>query len=77
MELNAFTVYPNPASTEVKIISNIEGKAEINIFDMTGRLVKNIHVSDMSDVTINVSDIEKGMYLININGKKEKVVILN
>jgi hypothetical protein len=71
----AFSIYPNPASTDIKITSEMSGQAEINIFDMTGRCVKNFRVSDISDATINVSDINKGVYFININGKVEKLTI--
>ena len=74
---NNFNIYPNPANSYVNIKSEMTGKGEVAIYDMTGRLVKNVSVSDLSNATINLSDIEKGIYLININGKKEKVVIGN
>ena len=74
---NNFKIYPNPATSHINIKSEMTGKGEVGIYDMTGRLVKNVCVSDLSNATINLSDIEKGIYLININGKKEKVVIGN
>ena len=74
---NNFKIYPNPATSHINIKSEMTGKGEVGIYDMTGRLVKNVSVSDLSNATINLSDIEKGIYLININGKKEKVVIGN
>ena len=74
---NNFKIYPNPATSHLNIKSEMTGKGEVAIYDMTGRLVKNVSVSDLSNATINLSDIEKGIYLININGKKEKVVIGN
>ena len=72
-----FKVYPNPASSCINIRSNMTGEGEVVIYDMTGRCVKSVRVADISNATIDISDIEKGMYLININGKKEKVVIGN
>ena len=74
---NDFNIYPNPANSYINIKSEMTGKGEVGIYDMTGRLVKNVSVSDLSNATIDLSDIEKGIYLININGKKEKVVVLN
>ena len=74
---NNFKMYPNPATSHINIRSEKSGKADVCIYDMTGRLVKNISVSDISNATINVSDIEKGIYLIDVNGKKEKVVVGN
>ena len=52
----------------------MNGEADVNIYDMTGRRVKDIRVSDASKATIDISDIEKGVYLININGKIERFV---
>ena len=74
---NNFNIYPNPATSHINIRSEKSGKADVCIYDMTGRLVKNISVSDISNATINISDIEKGMYIINVNGKNEKIVIGN
>ena len=74
---NKLEIYPNPATSYLNIKSKMTGKGEVGIYDMTGRLVKNVSVSDLSNATIDLSDIEKGIYLININGKKEKVVVLN
>ena len=71
----SFNVYPNPATTEVKITSEMSGESEVNIFDMTGRRVKNIRVSDVSNATINVSDLNQGIYFINVNGRIEKLTI--
>jgi hypothetical protein len=72
---NNFNIYPNPATSEVKITSAMNGEAEINIFDMTGRCVKNIRVANINDATINVSDINKGVYFINVAGNIEKLII--
>ena len=74
---NNFNIYPNPANSYVNIKSEMTGKGEVAIYDMTGRLVKNVSVSDLSNATIDLSDIEKGIYLIDVNGKKEKVVVGN
>ena len=42
---------------------------------MTGRCVKSVYAEDVSDATINVEDLDKGVYFIEINGKVEKLVI--
>lgn len=68
-------VYPNPASDFINITSELNGEAEVNILDMTGRCVKNVVINDMSNATINISDLDKGVYFININGSVSKLVI--
>ena len=72
---SAFNVYPNPASSEVRISSAMNGEANVSIYDMTGRCVKEIRVADISNATINVNDINKGVYFINVNGNVEKLII--
>ena len=64
-------IYPNPASTEVKIISN--GDANVKIFDMTGRCVKDVNVTE--NATIDIKDLNTGVYFVNVNGKVEKLVV--
>lgn len=73
--LNNFKIYPNPASSEINIISEMK-EADVKIYDMTGRCVKNVRISD-DNTRINISDIEKGLYLVNINGNIEKLTIDN
>ena len=68
-------VYPNPASSLVNIKSSARGSGDISIFDMTGRCVKTVYVEDISNATINIEDLDKGVYFIEINGKVEKLVI--
>lgn len=58
-----FTVFPNPASSQVKIQLNgsgIEGDVMMRIYDMRGGLVKVMPVNGETDV--DVSDLAKGVY---------------
>ena len=68
---NNYAIYPNPASLEVKIISN--GDANVKIFDMTGRCVKDVNVTE--NATIDIKDLNTGVYFVNVNGKVEKLVV--
>lgn len=72
---NEIRIYPNPASTEIKITSKHNSEADVKIYDMTGRCVKEVHISNINDATINISDIKTGIYFIDVNGKIEKLVI--
>ena len=68
---NNFNIYPNPATTAIIIESAEEGMARI--FDMTGRCVKEVNVVD--NTTVNIEDLNKGVYIININNKVEKLLV--
>ena len=68
---NKYAIYPNPASSEVKIISN--GETNVKIFDMTGRCVKDVNATE--DATIDIKDLNTGVYFVNVNGKVEKLIV--
>jgi len=71
---NIFNIYPNPASDYVKINSDVNFVKEVNIFDMTGRCIKSTIIND-ANTTINIEDLNQGVYFININGKVEKLIV--
>ena len=68
---NNYAIYPNPATSEFKIISN--GDANVKIFDMTGRCVKDVDVTE--NATIDIKDLNTGVYFVNVNGKVEKLIV--
>ena len=66
-----FEITPNPAKSTVNI--NMNGSAQISIFDMTGRCVKQVAINGHS--TIDIDDLDKGVYLVDVNGRVERLVI--
>jgi len=62
---NSFSVYPNPAK-EVLNISNTIGAEllSVTVTDLNGRTVKQINSSVEQ---INISDLNAGVYFVNIN----------
>ena len=68
---NDVNIYPNPATKDFKL--NINGAANVSIYDMTGRCVKEVSVEE--DAAINIEDLNTGTYIVNVNGKVEKLVI--
>lgn len=64
-----FDIYPNPATESITINSDkIKGKSStISIYNIEGKLVKNISQTLKNQIQINITDIEKGMYFIKIN----------
>jgi aminopeptidase N len=57
-------IVPNP-NNGIFTIDNLDSKAEINVFDMFGKIVKKISFEPNS--SINLTDLEKGNYLLEIN----------
>lgn len=62
-------IYPNPTSDFI-IIGNAEPQ-HISIYTLDGRLIKTVENTNVVDVR----DLNKGMYLINIDGRTKRIVI--
>lgn len=67
---NSITVFPNPASDEVRVTISTShlNKAIIRLIDINGKVVKAAHLptSDLFEIRWNVSDLVKGIYLIQV-----------
>jgi hypothetical protein len=59
-------IYPNPA-TEQLTIEGLTAEACIRFMDLSGRQLKNIVVKGQNTITLNISDLSKGVYIIGIN----------
>jgi hypothetical protein len=75
------SVYPNPVNNIVNITNN--SGLQINkavITDINGRTVKSLNVNGVSELQINVSDLNTGVYFMNIEtneGSATKKIIKN
>lgn len=68
--VSSVSVYPNPSTGLVNVTSNENG--DINIYDITGKLVNNNTINAGETVTF---DLSAGMYFVNVNGNTTKVVV--
>ncbi|MDB5281392.1 MAG: hypothetical protein JWO06_467 [Bacteroidota bacterium] len=60
-------LYPNPSTDFVNIqLPVLSAAAQISISDMTGRVILNSHGTSTELLTINVSKLNAGMYIVNI-----------
>lgn len=67
-ETVSFTIYPNPATTSIKVTG--EGNAVIS--NILGQTVTSATVNGTAE--INVSNLESGVYFINMNGVSKKFI---
>jgi hypothetical protein len=74
-------LFPNPASEsqELKFYAARPGEAEIELLDMTGRIINSIwngHISTgINAVNANVKRINKGIYIYRIQTKENTIYI--
>ncbi|WP_313804858.1 T9SS-dependent M36 family metallopeptidase [Flavobacterium sp.] len=77
----AIRVYPNPSNGMLNIaIHNYTGKLDIQVFDLNGRKVYQQEVGSFNaESTINLSNLQSGMYMIKMNGENlnytEKIIL--
>jgi len=70
-----FTIQPNPAHNYI-LIKNAQLNTEnIQIFDIAGKLVKQVKQQNEEQTFINIDDLEKGIYFVKIGTKSNRLII--
>ncbi len=82
LELSDFghnTVYlsPNPATTsfEIQLKNTVEALALITINDLVGKTIKTIQSESETQISIDVSDLSQGIYLVEITTKNNRKLL--
>ncbi len=64
-DVGMFRIYPNPAKNAFTI-DNKTNISKVKIVDLSGKEVKESTVSNANNQTIDISDLNEGVYLINL-----------
>jgi hypothetical protein len=67
---NSISVFPNPATEEIKVSINTGGanQSTIQIFDLGGKLVQSFdNLGQMTEVKVDVSQLNSGAYILQVN----------
>lgn len=74
--LKGFSVYPNPAKSEITISYPTLGKTTANVYTVNGTLVKSVLLNN-SQTRVSLDNLSKGMYIITLTGhdKAQKLLI--
>ncbi|MDP4724784.1 MAG: T9SS type A sorting domain-containing protein, partial [Alphaproteobacteria bacterium] len=58
-------VFPNPVTNHVTITFDLQMQHSVfSIFDVTGRLITNVKTNGSDIITIDMTDLESGMYML-------------
>jgi PKD repeat protein len=74
-------IYPNPAvnTTSISLINSNSNTSQLNVLDITGKVILEMQVNGNELIEINTSELESGIYFIRIsdgtNFSIEKLVI--
>jgi len=75
----SFNVFPNPANNSVTIQlgNDLQGKTNINLYDVTGQLVKVISdgasYSTGQTIVFSVDNLSTGFYFITLTNQEKQV----
>lgn len=69
--MNDIYVYPNPASNVLTVYASQLNEADfVYIYDLTGKKIQTEQINKQQQITMNISDLNAGIYFIVIqNGK--------
>lgn len=78
---NKILIYPNPASKEISINSEIE-LTSVEVYNINGALINKHYINTTSDLKLNISKLTSGIYFfkfVSVNGLTEtkKIIISN
>lgn len=71
IESDHIRIYPNPATSFLRISSDLNSDSRYQIFSIDGRLLMSGVCKQ--EETINISRLPKGLYLIKVDGKTLKI----
>ncbi|PLX15083.1 MAG: hypothetical protein C0599_17475 [Salinivirgaceae bacterium] len=59
-------IYPNPSSSQVNISGFNDGNSTIRVYNLIGTLVKTVLINNIESYTLDITDMDSGVYLIQI-----------
>lgn len=72
---DGIAVYPNPATNYLNIEANNVTIETIELYDLTGRVVKSFKPSDVKDNKIILPNVTSGNYILKVNNTSKKIII--
>jgi len=71
--LSKLQLFPNPSHNSF-VIKGLQGSRPARIYALDGRLVKSFEAAE--GVSVDISELSTGMYLLHINGQTSKLMKL-
>lgn len=70
-KLSSVQLVPNPVENSFNV-TGVNGIQQGNIFNMLGQKIKHFKVA--GDAPVDVSALEKGIYMVDVNGTRLKIL---
>ena len=66
-------IYPNP-NNGLFTISNSEDIVKVTVTDVHGKIVQSINEINLNKIDVDLTDLERGMYMINVETNNGTVI---
>jgi len=70
---NVVSIYPNPASNFIEVVSTSLESGRIEIVDAVGRVVLGIKYANYS-TTVNVQNLNSGLYFVRLINQSNNLI---
>lgn len=70
----SFKIYPNPTNGRVSIKTEGTAMQQVQLYDMTGRLIYEVNNINTAEYGLELSDYTDGVYFIKVDGQIRKVI---
>ena len=75
-DINRLLIHPNPATSEITIVTPVQGEEWLNIYDMKSRLVYRKRVAPSNSVIKqDISFLSEGVYMIQVGKFTARFVV--
>ena len=68
---NTFNIYPNPSRTSFSVNVNV---SNVEVYDLTGKLVKSFKGSFTRTDSFDVSSLNSGMYMVKVQNDTNQIM---
>ncbi len=69
------SIFPNPASNEITLVSENVNISSIGVYDVTGKRLIDVSNIDTERQNLNISSLAEGIYFVNINNLITKRIV--
>jgi hypothetical protein len=66
LTVSSLNAYPNPAGNTLMIDSEVEAISSVNVYNTAGQLVKAVRDINANTVSLDISNLSSGMYLLKV-----------
>lgn len=70
---SSWKIFPNPTNSMFTISSEDKMDGTFEIFDINGKLLKNLSAENENKISVNIQDMPRGIILINFLDRKTKL----